>query len=190
MLPDELLLEVQEELLNWKGLGMSIIEVGHRTKEFMALMEEAEQLLRRLLTIPLNYQVLFLGGAARTQFSMIPMNLLNDNEQAGFFITGLWSLMAYEEAKRLKQAYCIVSSEANHFLSIPAKDEWQFKKNTAYLYYTPNETANGVRVARPPKHNNTPVIADMTSCLLSEPININDYDLIFAGAQKILLMLV
>ncbi|WP_115302657.1 3-phosphoserine/phosphohydroxythreonine transaminase [Legionella beliardensis] len=184
MLPEEILREAQEELLNWQGLGMSVMEVGHRTEEFMSLMAEAEQLLRQLLSIPATYHVLFLGGAARTQFSMIPMNLVADNEQSGFLITGIWSLMAYEEAKHLKQAYVIASSEANQFLSIPAKQAWQFKENTSYIYYTPNETINGVRVAFPPKHGMIPVIADMTSCLLAEPININDYDLIFAGAQK------
>ncbi|WP_131781657.1 3-phosphoserine/phosphohydroxythreonine transaminase [Legionella gresilensis] len=184
MLPTEILLEAQQELLNWHGSGMSIMEIGHRTNEFLTLIEEAEHRLRRLLNIPYNYYVLFLGGAARTQFSMIPMNLLKKGEQAGFFLTGIWSTMAYEETKKLKQAYVIASSEPNGFTSIPKKPVWQFKENTSYIYYTPNETINGIRFPIPPKHNNIPLIADMTSCLLAEPINIDDYGLIFAGAQK------
>ncbi|WP_419421071.1 3-phosphoserine/phosphohydroxythreonine transaminase [Legionella sp. D16C41] len=184
MLPTEILLEAQQELLNWQGLGMSVMELGHRTSEFIALMEEAEYCLRRILNIPQNYYVLFLGGAARTQFSMIPLNLLKTGQQAGFFITGIWSSMAYEEAKRLKKAYIIASSEEAGFLAIPPKQIWQFKENTTYIYYTPNETVNGVRFAPPPQHANIPLVADMTSCLLAEPVDIADYGLIFAGAQK------
>ncbi|MGQ3887435.1 3-phosphoserine/phosphohydroxythreonine transaminase [Legionella sp. CNM-1927-20] len=184
MLPKEILLEAQQELLNWHDSGVSIMEIGHRTNEFITLMKEAEYRLRRLLNIPATYYVLFLGGAARTQFSMIPMNLLEKGEQAGFFITGIWSAMAYEEAKKLKQAYIIASSEPNGFSSIPKSLSWHFKEDTSYIYYTPNETVNGIRFAAPPKHNTIPLVADMTSCLLAEPINIADYGLIFAGAQK------
>lgn len=184
MIPESILLEAQEELLNWQNLGMSVLEVGHRTNQFVDLLKHAEATLRDLLNIPEGYQVLFLGGAARTQFSMIPMNFLSPTEHAGYLVTGIWSQMAYEEAHRLKKAYCIASGETNHFKVIPSSDTWDIKKNTSYVYYTPNETVNGIRFPYVPIVQNIPLIADMTSCLLSEPVDITQYDLIFAGAQK------
>ena len=184
MLPESILLEAQDELLNWQGLGMSVMEIGHRTPAFAALMEEAEQGIRDLLDIPVNYQVLFLGAAARSQFAMIPMNLLEAKQQAGYLVTGLWSRIAYEEASKLKQAYCVANGESNGFTDIPPSSEWQIKDNTAYLYFTSNETVNGLRFPQVPKISGIPLIADMTSSLLSEPINVSDYGLIFAGAQK------
>ncbi|MBL7480127.1 3-phosphoserine/phosphohydroxythreonine transaminase [Legionella bononiensis] len=184
MLPEPILKAAQEELLNWHNLGMSVLEVGHRTSQFMDLLEHAEHSLRQLLSIPDNYQVLFLGGAARTQFAMIPMNFLHPEEQAGYLITGIWSQMAFQEANLLKNAYCCVSEESNGYKSIPDAKSWEIKKNTQYVYYTPNETVNGVRFPYVPKTGNIPLIADMTSCLLSEPIDIRQYGLIFAGAQK------
>lgn len=184
MLPGELLLEVQSELLNWQGLGMSVMEVGHRTKEFTLLMKQAEFLLRSLLTIPDNYRVLFLGSAARQQFSMLPMNLLDNTKKGAYLVTGLWSAMALEEATRLKRAYCIASSANNDWHKVPSVEEYVYQADTAYLYYTPNETVNGVRCATAPICGDIPLIADMTSCLLTETINVSDYGLIFAGAQK------
>ncbi|CEG61104.1 3-phosphoserine/phosphohydroxythreonine transaminase [Legionella micdadei] len=184
MLPESILKEVQEELLDWHNLGMSVMEIGHRTPEFTALMEQTEHELRALLMIPDSYHVLFLSGAARTQFGMIPLNFLAPTEQAGYLVTGLWSYMAYQEACRLRQAYCVATGEKNGFISIPALDEWQLREDTRYLYFTPNETVNGVRFREIPKIHDTPLVADMTSCLLSEPINVEDYGLIFAGAQK------
>lgn len=184
MLPESILLEAQAELLNWQNLNQSVMEIGHRTPHFTELMIEAEQTFRELLHIPQNYHVLFLGSAARTQFAAIPLNFLSENQQAGYWITGIWSKMAYEEACKLKQAYCIASSEANGFIQIPAQSEWQIRAKSAYVYCTTNETINGVRFTAPPKIAGVPLIADMTSCLLSEPINISDYGLIFAGAQK------
>lgn len=184
MLPESILRETQEELLNWQNLDMSVLEIGHRTPEFMALMEQTEQAFRELLKVPANYHVLFLGGAARTQFSMIPMNLLATGEQSGYLITGLWSSLAYQEAVKIKQAYCVASDEENGFIKVPSSEKWQIKKNTKYLYFTPNETVNGVRFAKIPTISGIPLIADMTSCLMSEPITVSDYGLIFAGAQK------
>ncbi len=184
MLPGPILKEAQEELLNWNNLGVSILELGHRTSQFTQLLAHAEHSLRQLLNIPESYQVLFLGGAARMQFSMIPMNFLNPQEQAGYIITGIWSQMAFKEAQHLKNAYCIASSEDNRFKSIPKDNSWKIKKDTAYVYYTPNETVNGVRFPFVPEVSDIPLIADMTSCLLSEPIDVKQYGLIFAGAQK------
>lgn len=184
MLPEPILLEAQAELLNWQGLGMSVMEIGHRTAPFRELMEQLEADLRALISIPDNYHVLFLGGAARTQFAMIPMNLLNNNEQAGYLISGIWSSLALDEAQKLKKAYCVASSQKTGFTDVPHSNDWELKKNTTYLYYTPNETINGVRFRDVPSIADVPLIADMTSCLLSEPINVADFGLIFAGAQK------
>jgi len=184
MLPESILLDAQQELLNWQGHGMSILEIGHRTPEFVELMEEAEADLRELMAIPDHYHVLFLGSAARTQFSMIPMNLLSKGQQAGYLISGIWSSMAYDEACKLKQAYCIASSALTGFHQAPTFTDQMLRENTAYVYYTPNETINGVRFATHPSVGLIPVIADMTSCLLSEPLNVTDFGLIFAGAQK------
>ncbi|MDI1351645.1 MAG: 3-phosphoserine/phosphohydroxythreonine transaminase [bacterium] len=184
MLPESILKNAQEELLNWHNTGMSIMEVGHRTPEFTHLLEHAEHVLRQLLTIPDDYQVLFLGGAARTQFSMIPMNFLQPEEQAAYLVTGVWSQMALEEAQKLKKAYGISSIFADSYNSIPERNAINLQNNTSYLYYTPNETVNGIRFPYVPKTNGIPLIADMTSCLLSEPIDVKQYGLIFAGAQK------
>jgi phosphoserine aminotransferase len=184
MLPEPVLKAAQEEFLDWQGTGMSILEIGHRTPEFMSLLKHAEHTLRSLLGIPQNYQVLFLGGAARMQFAMIPMNFLNHEEQAGYLDTGIWSHLAFLEAQKLKKAYCVASDEPNAYRAIPNPKSWDLKENTSYLYYTPNETVNGVRFPYVPNAKGATLIADMTSCLLSEPIDVRNYGLIFAGAQK------
>ncbi|WP_028384525.1 3-phosphoserine/phosphohydroxythreonine transaminase [Legionella moravica] len=184
MLPEPVLKAAQEELLDWHNLGMSVLEVGHRTIHVMDMLEYAEQSLRQLLGIPDNYQVLFLGGAARTQFAMIPMNFLHPGEQAGYLVSGIWSHMAFQEASMLKNAYCCFNEESKGYQSIPDPKSWEIKNNTQYVYYTPNETVNGVRFPFIPKTGSIPLIADMTSCLLSEPLDIRQYGLIFAGAQK------
>lgn len=184
MLPQEILEDVQAELLNWRGLGMSVMEIGHRTPEFMQLLAEAKVLLRQLLQIPDTYEVLFLGGAARTQFGMVPLNFLAPGETAGYFVTGIWSAMAYQEASRIKNAYCIASSQSQGYIKVPSPREYQFQDNSAYLYFTPNETINGVRCDFTSPDPQVPLVADMTSCLLAEPIQVSNYGLIFAGAQK------
>ena len=184
MLPEALLKEAQEEFLDWHNLGMSVLEVGHRGPEFMSLLDHATHTLRQLLAIPTDYQILFLGGAARTQFAMIPMYFLQPEEQAGYLDTGIWSHLALLEAQRLKKAYCIASDEQNKYQSIPDPKNWQIKEDTSYVYYTPNETINGIRFPYVPKTKGVTLIADMTSCLLSEPIDVSKYGLIFAGAQK------
>lgn len=183
VLPESVLKEAQEELLDWQNLGMSVLEIGHRTEEFTELLKHAEKTLRELLRIPSNYYVLFLGGAARTQFAMIPMNLIH-NETAGYIVTGIWSKLALQEAQHLKQAYCVADTVESNYCSIPAQHELKIQDNSRYVYYTPNETINGVRFPYVPKVDGLPLIADMTSCILSEPIDVRNYDLIFAGAQK------
>ncbi len=184
MLPESILEKTQEELLDWQHSGMSVMEIGHRSKEFGQLLEEAEQNLRLLLTIPPNYHVLFLGMAARLQFAMVALNFLSEHEEAGYLITGVWSSLAYKEASKLKKAYCVASSEAGGGIDFPALETWNIKKNSRYIYLTNNETVNGVRCPLLPRDSSLAVIADMTSSLLTEPIKVQDYALIFAGVQK------
>lgn len=184
MLPEAVMREVQAELLNWHGSGMSVMEIGHRTAPYIALMELLEADFRDVMSIPDNYHVLFLGGAARTQFAMIPMNFLSKKEYAGYLISGIWSSLAYDEARKLKQAYCVGTSKKEEFTDVPDPKTWQLRDHTSYLYYTPNETINGVRFRDIPSCPGVPLIADMTSSILSEPIDVSKFGLIFAGAQK------
>jgi len=183
-LPESILQEVQAELLNWREQACSILEIGHRTKVFETLMQEMEQDLRDLLAIPENYHVLFLGGAARTQFAMVPMNILEKNQSAAHVISGTWSELAFEESARITSAYCLANSVDTSYSNVPFVDHNKIKANTAYVQYTPNETIHGVRFPETPDVKGLPLVADMTSCLLSEPFDINRYGLIFAGAQK------
>lgn len=168
-LPETLLNEAGPELLNWHDTGLSILELGHRTPEFMALLEDAKRLLKKLLAIPDNYHILFLGGAARTQFAMAPMNLLTQaKSKSAYLVTGLWSKLAYEEGVKLGGAYAY---------------EQGLTDDTAFVYYTPNETVDGI-YTKPPKTGDVPLVADMTSCILSEAIDVSQFGLVFAGAQK------
>lgn len=184
MLPESILKQAQHDILVWQDSGLSILELGHRTTAFRQLLDDAEASLRRLLKIPANYHVLFLTGPARMMFGMIPLNFLAEGQSAGYLVTGIWSKMAYDEAKKLKTAQCMASSESEQFLNIPAPKTWEINSDWTYCYYTPNETVNGNYCSRPALPKYIPVIADMTSCLLAEPICIEDYAMIFAGAQK------
>lgn len=184
MLPQEVIETAKENLLNWNHTGVSMLELGHRTPDFIELLEETEALLRALLSISSEYHVLFLGTPARFHFGMIPLNFLNPKKEAGYLITGLWSSLAFKEALRVGRATCIASSEEVHFQNIPKEETWKLPQSPAYVYYTPNETVNGVRVDLNKTLSQYPLVADMTSCLLTEPLDINAYDLIFAGAQK------
>lgn len=184
MLPDPVLKQAQEELLNWQNLGLSILEIGHRTEEFQTLLYHAETTLRDLLNIPETYRILFLGGAARTQFAMIPMNFVTTNKAPGYIISGIWSQLAFQEAQYLTGAYSVANTAPNNYKVIPEQAALQIQQESSYIYFTPNETVNGVRFPYTPEVKEIPLIADMTSCLLSEPIDINQYSLVFAGAQK------
>lgn len=183
-LPESILLEAQAELLNWQEQGMSILEIGHRTSVFMDLLAETRELLRELLDIPKNYHVLFLAGPARNQFAMLPMNLLAHHQQAGFLLTGVWSSLAFAECQKVRKGYCIASSENTGYTDVPSPLDWQFEDNTCYVHYVANETINGVAFAKPPCFGDVPLVVDMTSSILSEPIKVSDYGAIFAGAQK------
>lgn len=185
VLPDEILKKAQQDLWTWNETGVSILEIGHRTDVFMELMHETENLLRKLLKITDDYAVLFLGGAARAQFGMIPRNILQVGEKAAHVVTGTWSKMAYDESKRLfpENAFCVASSEHSEFMR-PIETKDVISADTRYLYFTPNETIHGNSYTPASEYHSIPWVADMTSCIMSEPIDIQRYGLIFAGAQK------
>lgn len=184
-LPEEILEESKEALWNWNNQGMSILEIGHRTEVFKSLMLEAEQDLRELLNLPKDYHVLFLGGSARVQFAMIPMNLLGDRKKADYLITGTWSEIAYKEAQKYGEPHIVASNQATHFHNIPEEINWKRSEEAAYFYYTSNETLTGVQFhSIPSAFPNVPLVCDMTSDFLSKPIDVNRFGLIFAGSQK------
>lgn len=184
MLPEEVLQQASEEMLDWHGSGASIMEMSHRGKEFLAVAEQAEADLRELLQIPNNYKVLFLQGGAALQFAMVPVNLLRGKKTADYINTGAWSKKAIAEAKLYCQVNVAATGEASNFNAIPAFDSWRLNRDAAYVHYTPNETIGGVEFHWVPDTGNVPLVADMSSTLLSRPIDVSKFGLIYAGAQK------
>src|SRR3569832_2665056 len=184
MLPEEVLKQARDEMLDWNGSGMSVMEMSHRGKEFMSIAEHAEADLRELLAIPSNYKVLFLQGGASSQFAMVPLNLLRGKKSADYVNTGMWSKKAFDEAKRFCAVNVAASSEASKFTSVPAQTEWKLSGDAAYVHYTPNETIGGVEFHWVPDTGDVPLIADMSSTLLSRPIVVSKFGVIYAGAQK------
>ncbi len=180
VLPHEVMLQAQKELLDWHGSGMSVMEMSHRGKEFMGIAAAAEQDLRDLLAIPANYKVLFLQGGAHLQFAMIPLNLLRGKASADYVNTGEWSKKAISEAKK----FCHVNVVANNTTGIPAFNTWQCDPKAAYLHYTSNETIGGVEFNWVPDTGDVPLVADMSSHILSRPLDVSRYGLIYAGSQK------
>jgi len=183
-LPLEVLQRAQEELVDYRGIGMSVMEISHRSKEFEAINEETQSLLQELLNIPSGYKVLFLQGGASTQFAMLPMNLLQTGKTAAFIHTGSWAEKAYKEAKLFGQAVLAASSEADQFTSVPSLSDIQMPDNPAYLHVTSNETIGGVQYRTYPQTGSVPLIADMSSDIVSRPIDVSQFALIYAGAQK------
>ncbi len=182
-LPDEVLLEAQQNLCDWQGKGLSIMEMSHRSDEFVAVAEQAEQDLRDLMAIPKNYRVLFLQGGATSQFAMLPMNLLRGKQSADYINTGIWSKKAIAEAKRYCQVNVAATTEADNFMRAPEPNEIQVSADSAYLHYTSNETIGGVEFNYIPEVD-LPLVVDMSSDILSRPIDVNRFGLIYAGAQK------
>ena len=178
------MLRAQKELLDWNGTGMSVMEISHRSDEFKSITDHAEQTLRELLTIPDNYHVLFLAGGATQQFSVIPMNLLQGKTSADYLHTGIWSAKAMQEAKPYINVNVVCSNESIGFTSIPDRKDWVLNPEAAYCYFTANETISGLEFHFTPEVGDVPLVTDMTSSILSRPINISDFGLIFAGAQK------
>ena len=184
VLPKAVLQQVQRELVDWHGSGMSVMEMSHRGKEFMGIAAEAEADLRELMSIPANYKVLFLQGGASTQFSMIPMNLLRGKTSADYLNTGEWSKKAIKEAKKYCSVNVVASSEDKNFSYAPEQSAWKLNPDAAYVHYTPNETIGGVEIFWTPETGNVPLVADMSSHILSRPMDVQKYGLIYAGAQK------
>jgi len=184
MLPQAVLEKAQQEILDWQGSGMSVMEMSHRGKEFMSIATQAEADLRELMGISDDYAVLFLQGGASSQFAMVPLNLLGNKTSADYINTGAWSKKAIAEAKRYCEVNVAASSEDSKFSTAPAQDSLQLNPDAAYVHYTPNETIGGVEFPFIPDTGNVPLIADMSSTILSRPIDVSRYGIIYAGAQK------
>ncbi len=184
MLPIEVLEQAASEMTDWHGSGMSVMEMSHRGKEFSSIAEEAEVDLREIMSIPENYKVLFLQGGASSQFSMVPLNLLKGKKIADYINTGYWSKKAIAEAKRYCDVNIAASSESTNFTTIPPRSEWSPNPDAAYVHYTPNETIGGVEFHEIPDVGEVPLVADMSSTILSRPIDVSKFGLIYAGAQK------
>lgn len=181
-LPYEVLVKAQEELVDFKGTGMSVMELSHRSKQYEEVHNEAKALLKDLLDIPENYEILFLQGGASLQFSMIPMNFLKEGKIGNYILTGSWSEKALKEAKPLGQTSVAASTKDTNHNRIPSLDELSLSEDDAYLHITSNNTIFGTQWNEFPKHEN--LIADMSSDILSRPLNIEQFSLIYAGAQK------
>ena len=183
-LPLEVLQQAQAELVNWHGSGMSVMEMSHRGKEYMSIQAEAEADLRELMGIPANYKVLFLQGGASLQFAMVPMNLLRGKASADYLNTGEWSKKAIKEAKKYGAVNVVASSEDKNFSYAPAQSAWKLDPNAAYVHITQNETIGGVEIFGTPETGAVPLVSDMSSNILSRPMDVSKFGLIYAGAQK------
>lgn len=184
VLPREVLEQARDELVNWQGCGMSVMEMSHRGRDFMGIAAEAEADLRELMAIPKSHKVLFLQGGASSQFAMVPMNLIARTGKADYLNTGIWSQKAISEARRYGEVHVVASSEANHFTGAPDFATWQRSADAAYLHYTPNETIGGVEIFPVPDTGEIPLVADMSSNILSRHFDVSQFGLIYAGAQK------
>ncbi len=184
MLPEAVLQRAQQEFLDWNGSGMNTMEMSHRGKEFLSIANKAEADLREVMAIPDNYKVLFLQGGASAQFTAIPMNLLRGKKTADYFNTGQWSKKAISEAKRYCDVNIVASSEDDGFNSVPDKSTWKLNPDAAYVHYTANETIGGVEFDEIPDTGDVPLVVDLSSTILSRPIDVSKFALIYAGAQK------
>ena len=184
MLPIEVLEKAQKELLNYNDAGMSVLEMSHRSKTFMGIIENAENLLREIMKIPDNYKVLFLQGGAYTQFAMIPINLLRKYDIADYVNTGAWSTKAIAEAEKYGKIIVVGSSEDKKFTYIPELNSGDFSKDADYVHITMNNTIFGTKYNKTPDTGDIPLVADMSTFILSEEFDISKFGLIYAGAQK------
>lgn len=185
MLPVEVMAQAQQEFVNWQQHGCSIMEMSHRSSAFIRVAEEAEQNLRDLLNVPANYKILFMHGGGRGQFSAVPLNLLSAGQQADYIVSGAWSKSAVEEATKYGKinAHDIRHKTADGVRTITAPANWQLTTNAAYVHCCPNETVDGVEFTNLPD-THIPIVADLSSTILSRPIDVSRYGVIYAGAQK------
>ena len=185
VLPEEVLKEAAAEMLDYRGTGMSVMEMSHRSKAFETIIHEAEADLRDLMSIPDNYKVLFMQGGAWTQFSAIPMNLMKvEGGKADYFVTGGWSKNAAKEAKKYGDAKVVASTEDTNFTTLPDLDKVELRPDADYVYICDNETVYGVKFKEYPETGDVPLVADVSSCFLSEPIDVSKFGIIYGGVQK------
>jgi phosphoserine aminotransferase len=184
MLPEPVLRRAQAELLDWQGSGMSVMEVSHRGTDFVELAARSERTLRKLLGVPENYKVLFLQGGATLQFAAVPLNIAPVGSVADYVVTGNWGEKAVQEAERYVSVNVAANSKASKFTTVPDPRTWQLSSSAAYLHYTPNETVFGVEIHSVPDVTGAPLVADMSSTLLSRPLDVSRFGVIYAGAQK------
>ena len=184
MMPEAVLRKAASEMLDYEGSGQSVMEMSHRSKVFQSIIDKAESLLRELMNIPDNYKVLFLQGGGSSQFSMIPMNLMTKNKKADFIITGQWAKKAFQEAARYGEARIVASSEDKTYSYIPKTDKSMFDSDADYVYICLNNTIYGTKYPTLPDTGSVPLVADISSCILSQPIDVSKFGLLFAGAQK------
>ncbi len=184
MLPEAVLQRAQAELTDWRGAGASIMEMSHRGKEFVSVHAEAERDVRDLLGVPDTYKVLFLQGGATGQFAAVPMNLLRGKSKADYILTGSWGKKAIGEAKKYCEVNVAASSESEKFTTIPPFDQWALNADVGYVHYTPNETIEGVEFHWIPETGHVPLVGDLSSTILSRPVDVSRFGLIYAGAQK------
>jgi phosphoserine aminotransferase len=182
-LPEAVLTTARDDMLDWHGTGLSFMEMSHRSPEVVGVAEQAEKTLRKLLGISDDYAVLFLQGGASSQFSAVPINLMGEQTAIDYVNTGQWSKKAIAEARRYGQVNVVASSEDTNFSTIPDQDSWQLSSDAAYLHYTPNETIGGVEFFWTPQVD-VPLVADMSSTILSRQIDVAKHGVIYAGAQK------
>ncbi|MDK2801514.1 MAG: phosphoserine aminotransferase [Clostridiales bacterium] len=184
ILPEPVLRKAQKEMLSYGQTGMSVMEMSHRSSHYQEIIDAAEQLLRELMQIPNNYKVLFLQGGASSQFAMIPLNLFRQSKKADYVITGVWAKKAYQEASRYGTVNIVGSSEDKTFSYIPELDKSKFDSQADYFYITTNNTIYGTRYTTLPDTENVPLVADMSSNILSQVYDVSKFGVIFAGAQK------
>ena len=184
VLPQEVLARAGDEMLDWHGTGVSVIEMSHRGHDFMGIADEAERDFRELLSIPPGYKVLFVSGGATLQFAAVPLNLLGGKGKADFVVTGEWSRKAVKEAQAFCDARVAASSEDRDFTYAPAQDAWNVRPEAAYVHYCSNETIGGVEFHWIPETGGVPLVADASSHILSRPLDVSKFGLIYAGAQK------
>ena len=183
-LPESVLHQAADEMLDWHGSGMSVMEMSHRGKEFIAIHAEAEALLRELLAVPANYKVLFMQGGAMAENAIVPMNMLRGKTRADYINTGEWSKKSIKEAGKFAKVNVAASSEATSFDRIPPRDTWKLDSDAAYVHICSNETIGGVEYHFTPEVGDVPLVADMSSSIMSRPVDVTRYGLIYGGAQK------
>jgi len=183
-LPESVLQQAAAEMLDWRGSGMSVMEMSHRGPEFMDILAQTQALLRGLLGVPDNYTVLFLQGGAIAENAILPMNLMGRTGQADYVVNGVWSQKSMKEAAKYGQVNLAASSEETGFLSMPSQDEWRLSSRASYVHYCSNETIGGVECHWTPQTGDVPLVADMSSNILSAPLDVSKFGLIYAGAQK------